>query len=872
MENLVNTPDILRQYEELGCLGSIEFSTRDGILYASPGLKKILNFTDQSIFQNFSDFHSFIDQHSRTGNLSYDPVEWPNELRLGFSNGRRMKLKVLCKKDGDNYSIAFKDITGKANDSSAIEDDSQFLQTILNMSPAGVIVLRPFYNSNNELVDFTIILSNSAADKINNIRLQGRNYTDVFKVDIATDLMNNYKELLHNNRIMDREEWISDHEEGRWFRFLAGRMGQDILVSFEDITTRKEAEENFKKASVQLKAVFSGAHVQISYLKPKLDAYGNIIDFTVELFNKINHRMYRNRNGNRTKLLTEIMPHITQHEIFRRLKEVLSTKQPAHFETYYSQDASNTWLDVSLVYHEEGVISSALNITDSKDSAIQMQESRNLLQSVLNASLSGIIYYRSLRENGKIVDFEMAAFNQGAGKFLEQNKITSRQMLKQFPGFTRSGILEEFIEVVEENKPIDDEMFYQDEDVDMWVHRRAVKLEDGLVLSWEDITERKIQDIMIKEQLKEITESQELLNAVFNSSLSSITVFKNVYDGQGILEDFELLLSNDSQEIPVAANKEKRVLGSVSDEKARDLFRLFQNVAETGESIEKEVLIGNNSHTNWFRLTAVRIPGGIVATFDNITERKKAEVKLKQQESELRSLVENTPDLISRWNSDLNLVFSNSAFDELSKQSHQTIFGKKIDELGISAIQPFPNEQVIKEVFSSGLAKDHFSTVILPNESVQLYSILIPEPGPDGTIETVLSISRDITEIRHVEEELRDHNQKLMESRQSLQRKDHFIRIASHELKTPITAMYGYVQILLEKYEKSEDSLLSHSLHVINRQVEKLTKLITELLDITKVDTNTLRLHPEIFDLSLLLSETLEFLQASSRHQLIFEK
>jgi signal transduction histidine kinase len=128
-------------------------------------------------------------------------------------------------------------------------------------------------------------------------------------------------------------------------------------------------------------------------------------------------------------------------------------------------------------------------------------------------------------------------------------------------------------------------------------------------------------------------------------------------------------------------------------------------------------------------------------------------------------------------------------------------------------------------------------------------------------------ISHDITENIRQMEELR----KLSES--DVQ-KNNFIAMASHELKTPITSIKGYVQLLLNAFEKDNEKqlpslLVRSSLISVDKQITRLTRLISELLDLTKIETGTLELKKEKFSLNELAIETVEdILYTNTRHQI----
>src|SRR5438270_7431513 len=109
--------------------------------------------------------------------------------------------------------------------------------------------------------------------------------------------------------------------------------------------------------------------------------------------------------------------------------------------------------------------------------------------------------------------------------------------------------------------------------------------------------------------------------------------------------------------------------------------------------------------------------------------------------------------------------------------------------------------------------------------------------------------------------------------------KSQFLSIASHELKTPITAMSGFVQIAVRRikrrlaagrpnetdWKKEEDTLLEQ-LEVVQRQTGKLARLVDELLDVSRIESGRLELRLADIDLPELIAEVMR------RHQLMATK
>ncbi|HUQ84795.1 MAG TPA: ATP-binding protein [Candidatus Limnocylindrales bacterium] len=109
---------------------------------------------------------------------------------------------------------------------------------------------------------------------------------------------------------------------------------------------------------------------------------------------------------------------------------------------------------------------------------------------------------------------------------------------------------------------------------------------------------------------------------------------------------------------------------------------------------------------------------------------------------------------------------------------------------------------------------------------------------------------------------LKKANQKLM---QVGKQKDEFIAIASHELKTPVTSIKLYSQLLHRKFQIAKDEKSALAVAKMDSQVNKLTDLINDLLDISKIEEGKLQLNLAEFDLNSLVEEILADMQLSTK-------
>jgi two-component system, chemotaxis family, CheB/CheR fusion protein len=102
--------------------------------------------------------------------------------------------------------------------------------------------------------------------------------------------------------------------------------------------------------------------------------------------------------------------------------------------------------------------------------------------------------------------------------------------------------------------------------------------------------------------------------------------------------------------------------------------------------------------------------------------------------------------------------------------------------------------------------------------------------------------------------------------------KDAFLTIASHELKTPITSLKAYAQLLRRQYTKAGDEKAAHMLETMEGQANKLTHLIGQLLDTTQLQARTPLMQTRLFDVTALVHGIVEDMQQTTqKHQIHLE-
>ncbi len=246
---------------------------------------------------------------------------------------------------------------------------------------------------------------------------------------------------------------------------------------------------------------------------------------------------------------------------------------------------------------------------------------------------------------------------------------------------------------------------------------------------------------------------------------------------------------------------------------------------------------------------------GYVGSCMDITDRKKAEQKRQDNEALFRTIADSAPVLIWMAGPDMRTTFLNTSWTRFA------------DVASLLSDDGYLQSNLIHEADADQVLKRYKQAFSHQQEFYLEYRMQcrdgsyrwvgmkgVPRLAVDGSLEGYIGSGMDITEMKELE-----------------QIKNDFIGMASHELKTPITSIKAYVQLLLSMYKNTEDAFLKKSLTTVNKQVNKLTRLITDFLDISKMESGRLSLNYEQLLLNDVLRETIEEVQhTAAQHNIIY--
>ncbi len=244
----------------------------------------------------------------------------------------------------------------------------------------------------------------------------------------------------------------------------------------------------------------------------------------------------------------------------------------------------------------------------------------------------------------------------------------------------------------------------------------------------------------------------------------------------------------------------------------------------------------------------------------NISDRLQAESK----QAVLAAIVDSSDDAIISKNLQGEIMSWNRAAERLFGYTEAEALGRHIS-LIIPQSRLQEEEYIIGKI-RSGQRVDHFETYRVAKNGLEIPLSLTVSPvvDPRGVVIGASKIARDIT----FEREAREEAQRLYrEIRMLNDKKDEFVAVASHELKTPITTISGYLQILERSTEQEAGKAFVRKAIA---QLKKLSELVSDLLDVSMIEAGKMQLRTARFDLHRLVGEVIELMNHSARHSISF--
>lgn len=362
----------------------------------------------------------------------------------------------------------------------------------------------------------------------------------------------------------------------------------------------------------------------------------------------------------------------------------------------------------------------------------------------------------------------------------------------------------------------------------------------------------------VEAQHKKFGNDEKFLRYILNS-LEDYAVFTTDTDGH--------IISWNTGAKNLLGYTEKEILG-----KSLDIFYTVQDVNDEvpkkelhkalakGRAVNERFHVKKNGSLFWgsglvFPLFKEnKQHGGFTKVMRDLTDRRKAFLALSEATEYFKSIVDTVREPLVVLNKDLTVNSANKAFYKVFKLKKKDVIGISIYNIDHSKW----NNEKLRTVLQKTLAQKN----VLSDFEVEYESPLTGKRtmllnarklyGVGTRKEMVFMAIEDVTDKKALEQQRND-----------------FIGIVSHELKTPVTSLKAFGQVLQLKLAKSKDDKSVEMLRKMDAQINKLTLLINDLLDATKIEGGKLQFNEEIFCIDDVVDEVIEEVQRTTSNHAI---
>jgi len=257
------------------------------------------------------------------------------------------------------------------------------------------------------------------------------------------------------------------------------------------------------------------------------------------------------------------------------------------------------------------------------------------------------------------------------------------------------------------------------------------------------------------------------------------------------------------------------------------------------------------------------------------------EASLRASEQRLNTILDNVDAYIYLKDAEGRYTFVNKMCLELWHESPESVIGRTDDDFFDERMAKVIRENDRKVIENGETVKSEESgTTSRTGIPVTYWAVKIPLRGDDGNIHALCGISVDITDRKHLEEELikyKDHLEDEVQQRtvalvlareeaeMANRAKSTFLASMSHELRTPLNAILGFSSLM--RKEPSLNGSQIETLNIINRSGEHLLSLINDVLDMAKIEAGNVQVEIAPLDLGSLIRDIVDLMHVRAQEK-----
>ena len=464
-------------------------------------------------------------------------------------------------------------------------------------------------------------------------------------------------------------------------------------------------------------------------------------------------------------------------------------------------------------------------------------------------------------ENGKAFDCLFIKTNPAFEKHVNLRNLSGKTIREIFPNpkedwldiFGKVAVSGESLRFQDYSENIDKSWF------DLYAFKLGEEKSRRIAILFRNITSSKQEEEKLRSQLdlhhKTLKESKELLQNVFDTTNLAIAVLKTLYDDQGKVKDFVFLRTN---KVLQEMYLQEEIIGRTYLETSKygvemGMYDAFIKVMTTGEPLDKELFFDKDGYNHWFRLTARAQNDLLIATIEDISQRKAEAKELEETMRFKQELVRATPEVIMIVNlNSFTIRYMNKDLAPHAGLRRGMVEGKDLKEV-FPYIHPRDREKMMQ--FHRDLLKASAEDIIEEEIRLKLEGSSWEWFNLRGKVfkrKNASWVDEYVLLIRNIHEQ--KNTQKALLKAEKLSIQGEIARTFAHELRNPLASIGMVGEVLNRKLKDSVKESYSNYFKILKRSTKTLNDLVTNLLNASNYSPAVLKKGDlgEILDNTLL--------------------